>query len=393
MSQQINTDVVIVGGGIAGLWLNARLHQLGYSTLLIERDSLGGGQSVRSQGIIHGGTKYTLAGTLTGASEAIAGMPKRWRDCLAGMGELDLTSIKVLSPHHYLWSPGNIAGNLMSFFASKALRSRVQLVKGNDLPIALQNSQFKGKAYRLDEIVLDIPSVIQRLVELSDKRVCKAKQIVPLSPIKQGEKFCIKADDIEIQTQQIILSAGEGNGQLIKTFGLTKPVMQVRPLHMVLVKSPALKPLFAHCLGVGVKPRVTITTHRHRDGSLIWYIGGELAEEAGVARNEAAQIEHAKIELAKLVPWIDLTLAQWATLRVNRAEPAQTNLMRPDSAFINVQAPIIIGWPTKLALAPDFADQCITSLQHQGIKPSELKSLPVLPMPPIAETAWNVLFK
>ena len=126
---------------------------------------------------------------------------------------------------------------------------------------------------------------------------------------------------------------------------------------------------------------------------MVWYIGGELAEEAGVARDEANQIDYAKSELAKLVPWIDLTTAQWATLRVNRAEPAQTNLMRPDNAFISVQAPVIIGWPTKLALAPDFADQCIASLQQQGIQPQGQETMPALPIPPAANTMWNELFK
>ena len=58
-------DQLIVGGGIAGLWLQARLRQLGYASLLVENASLGGGQSVKSQGIIHGGAKYALHGALT----------------------------------------------------------------------------------------------------------------------------------------------------------------------------------------------------------------------------------------------------------------------------------------------------------------------------------------
>ena len=79
MSQSLSTDVLIVGGGIAGLWLNARLRQQGFATVLVERGSLGGGQSLKSQGIIHGGAKYALHGALTGASEAIADMPRRRR--------------------------------------------------------------------------------------------------------------------------------------------------------------------------------------------------------------------------------------------------------------------------------------------------------------------------
>ena len=102
MSQPLSTDVLIVGGGIAGLWLNARLQRLGYSTLLVERGSLGGEQSVKSQGIIHGGAKYALHGALTGASEAIADMPRRWREALSGSGELDLSGVRLLSEAHYL---------------------------------------------------------------------------------------------------------------------------------------------------------------------------------------------------------------------------------------------------------------------------------------------------
>ena len=64
MSTTLDTDICIIGGGVAGLWLNARLRKAGYHTVLIERGALGGGQSVKSQGIIHGGIKYALGGKL-----------------------------------------------------------------------------------------------------------------------------------------------------------------------------------------------------------------------------------------------------------------------------------------------------------------------------------------
>ncbi|MFB4371523.1 MULTISPECIES: NAD(P)/FAD-dependent oxidoreductase [unclassified Pseudomonas] len=390
MSQTLSTDVLIVGGGVAGLWLNARLRAKGYATLLVERESLGGGQSVKSQGIIHGGAKYALHGALTGASEAIADMPRRWREALDGNGELDLSGVRLLSDAHYLWSPGTLAGNLTSFFASKAVRGRVDQVKGEQLPPALQHPKFKGKVYRLAELVVDVPSLIARLAELAGDSLLAADAIEPLHD--NGQLIGLRVDGREIRSQRIVLSAGRGNADLLASLDVPQPAQQLRPLHMVMVKGPSLKPLYAHCLGGGPKPRITVTSHPSADGEWVWYLGGDLAEADGVARDEAAQIEAARKELSQLLPWIDLSTAQWATLRVERAEPAQSGLVRPDNAFLSDQGALLVGWPTKLALAPDFADRVLSHLERDGIRPATHPALPELPRPVIGRTAWEAAF-
>ncbi|MBD9427387.1 FAD-dependent oxidoreductase [Pseudomonas sp. PDM15] len=389
MSQSLSTDILIVGGGIAGLWLNARLRQLGYSTVLVESASLGGGQSLKSQGIIHGGAKYALHGALTGASEAIADMPRRWREAVAGNGELDLSGVRLLSEAHYLWSPGTLAGNLTSFFASKAVRGRVDQVKGDQLPPALQHPKFKGKVYRLAELVLDVSSLITRLAELAGDSLLAAREIAPLR--EGGDVIGLQIDGREIRAQRIVLSAGAGNAELLASLGLEQPRQQLRPLHMVLVKGPSLKPLYAHCLGGGPKPRITVTSHPAADGQWVWYLGGDIAEADGVARDEAAQIRAAQKELGDLLPWVDLSSARWATLRVDRAEPAQSGLVRPDNAFLADQGRLLVGWPTKLALSPDFADRVIAALQRDGIQPLAGEPLPALPRPPLARPVWEEL--
>lgn len=390
MSQTLSTDVLIVGGGVAGLWLNARLRAKGYATLLVECESLGGGQSVKSQGIIHGGAKYALHGALTGASEAIADMPRRWREALDGNGELDLSGVRLLSDAHYLWSPGTLAGNLTSFFASKAVRGRVDQVKGEQLPPALQHPKFKGKVYRLAELVVDVPSLIARLAELAGDSLLAADAIEPLH--ENGQLVGLHVDGREIRAQRIVLSAGRGNADLLASLDVPQPAQQLRPLHMVMVKGPSLKPLYAHCLGGGPKPRITVTSHPSADGEWVWYLGGDLAEADGVARDEAAQIEAARKELSQLLPWIDLSTAQWATLRVERAEPAQSGLVRPDNAFLSDQGALLVGWPTKLALAPDFADRVLSHLERDGIRPAAHPALPELPRPVIGRTAWEAAF-
>src|SRR5690625_4238839 len=90
----IELDLVVVGGGVAGLWLINRLRSAGYDAVLLESRALGGEQSMASQGMIHGGIKYGLSGQLGAASQALAEMPERWRRCLSGNGEVDLRDRK-----------------------------------------------------------------------------------------------------------------------------------------------------------------------------------------------------------------------------------------------------------------------------------------------------------
>ncbi|WP_145189878.1 MULTISPECIES: NAD(P)/FAD-dependent oxidoreductase [unclassified Pseudomonas] len=389
MPSAITTDVLIVGAGVAGLWLNARLRRLGYSTVLVERSTLGGEQTIKSQGIIHGGTKYALHGALTGASEAIADMPRRWREAIAGSGELDLTHTRLLSDAHYLWSPGTLAGNLTSFFASKAVRGRVDQVKGEQLPPALQAQGFKGKVYRLAELVIDVPSLLANLAQLAGDSLLAGERVEPL---REGDALVgLRVDGREIRAQRIVLSAGAGTRDLLQALGLEQPAMQTRSLHMVLAKGPNLKPLYAHCLGGGPKPRVTVTTHPAADGQWVWYLGGDLAEADGVAREPAAQIAAAQKEVASLLPWIDQSQVRWATLRVDRAEPAQSGLVRPDNAFLAEQQRLLVGWPTKLALAPDFSDRVLASLERDGIHPAAKPDLSGLPRPSVGVPAWEQL--
>src|SRR6267142_146825 len=55
-------DLLIFGGGAAGLWCLDRFRRAGYLAILLESTALGCGQTIQAQGIIHGGGKYALRG-------------------------------------------------------------------------------------------------------------------------------------------------------------------------------------------------------------------------------------------------------------------------------------------------------------------------------------------
>ena len=137
---KINSDVVIIGGGVAGLWLLNRLNDLGYNALLIEKEGIGGTQTLCSQGIIHGGVKYSLGGALTGAASAISEMPSRWMNCLQNKGEIDLSATNVLSQNQLMWSNQGLSSKLTSFFSSRVLNGKVSMLEEHEFPELFKNS-------------------------------------------------------------------------------------------------------------------------------------------------------------------------------------------------------------------------------------------------------------
>lgn len=390
-SDRNRVEVAIFGGGIAGLWLLARLRAAGYSALLLESRALGGIQTIASQGIIHGGAKYALSGNLTASARAIGEMPRIWRDCLAGNGELDLGAVRVLSDHQYLWSTKNIVSRVAGFFASHVMRSRMAPIAAEDRPEPFRHPDFHGTLYRLEEPVLDVASLVAELVR-QQEAYCHLLPVEGYSVESGagGDPILIRAGSgVEIEAQRLVLAAGAGNAGLLQRLGRERPVMQLRPLHMVMVRGE-LPELYAHCLGSGTTPRITVTSYPLGSGRAAWYLGGQLAE-SGVARSEAEQLAAARAELRELLPWIDLSELEWSALRIDRAEPRTVGGLRPESCFVDLQGGIATVWPTKLAFAPRLANEVIERLQQDGVAPGGRTDdpHPDLICPPMAELPWQ----
>lgn len=396
MSDQTMADVVIVGGGISGLWLLNRLRKLGYNALLIEKAGLGARQTGASQGIIHGGTKYALTGELTESAKAVAAMPGLWRDCLNGVGELDLSSVKLLSEHQYIWSTSSLGSRLTGFFASKLMRSRTQVLSASDYPVSFQNPHFKGNVYRLNEPVLELNSLLTALKTPFQEFLLKAEA---LKIDSDGDLWklsdALDSGRLPIFARHIIFAAGEGNEALLQQLGLNGPKMQRRPLQMVMVRgSEIVHPLYAHCMGTGTVPRMTVTSHKDSHNSWVWYLGGALAEE-GAAMTAEKLILKARKEMDTLFPWIKQDELQWSCVKINRAEVETSGGVRPDYGYSQSDRRLSVIWPTKLALAPVVSAQIISKIEGQ-MSPNEssvdLDGWPLAnnaPLPWRDETLWN----
>jgi glycerol-3-phosphate dehydrogenase len=382
-----STEIAIVGGGVCGLWLLNLLRNAGYEACLFEQGALGQKQTLASQGMIHGGIKYALGGFTTPASETIAGMPDTWRACIAGDGPIDLSGVPVLSENYYLFSDGALGARVTAFFASKSLRGRVNAIHRKDFPEAFQSPLFTGNLYKLQDIVVDTGALLHALRAAHEAHIFKAG--VSAQQNANAVKNLQLTGGNSIEADHYIFAGGEGNGKLLGDLGFTGIEMQRRPLKQVLVKGK-LPIIFAHAVSLrdANKPRLTITTHPMRDGDQVWYLGGNLAEQ-GVNMTDTEVIAQAQHELAALLPWVNLEHAEFKTLDVNRAEPAQKSHGRPDVPFASQINNAIVCWPTKLPLTPMLGDQVL------GMLPAPRNAnwqLPDLPLAEVADAPWEIAF-
>jgi glycine/D-amino acid oxidase-like deaminating enzyme len=311
-------------------------------------------------------------------------MPARWRACLEGGGELDLSAVKLMSRHQYMWSTTSLTSRLAGFFASRLMRSRTQALEGEGRPELFRSPQFKGQVYRLDEPVLDTASLIAALAAPQRDFIFAADEL-QLSP-EHPTRIAL-CDGRLIEAQRLVLCAGAGNEGLLAQLGRATPAMQRRPLQMVMLRGKGLPGgVYAHCLGANALPRITITSHFDGQGNTIWYIGGQPAEE-GVGRSREAQISAVRDELVSLFPWLDFTACEWDTLNIDRAEPKMADGSRPDDIFVEECEGVLTAWPTKLALAPRLADAVVTLLAD--IQPGAGVAAIEWPHPEVALLPWQ----
>jgi len=404
MTSRCSTDIAIFGGGVAGLWLLSCLRKLGYHAVLFEASTLGSGQTLSSQGIIHGGLKYALDGALSGASQAIATMPARWQKMLVNeisesgrAGDLDLSAVNTLSEHYYMWSDGSFRSKLKNFLGSKSLRGRVETVDAAHYPDFFAAAPAnRGTLYKLPDFVIDTPSLVSSLMADNEQHIFQidaerthfarnAEDQLEHCEVRRGEEC------MELSAQRFVFAAGEGNHQLLQQAQIASIGSQTRPLHMVYLQRKDLPQVYLHCIGsdFSLTPKLTITSHPANDGLMTWYLGGELAE-SGVNRDRQDQLAAAQETLSQLFPWLDLANANWESFFINRAEASRSDNSRPDDFFLSEANGAIVVWPTKLTLTPALADKLIEQLKSQAVAPAVHPEL-VVPFPSAAlgSSPWN----
>lgn len=372
-------DGIIIGGGIAGLWCLRRLQAAGYRMLLLSRGPLGSGQTIHSQGIIHGGAKYSLNGVVSDATKAIQDMPQIWRDCFAGDGIIDLRQTEILSQHHQMWHQKSFAMGLVGMMASQVMQADHQQLQPPDYPPLFQNPKFRGQIFQLAEQVIEPRSLLTCLQQPS------AASTYELAP---SDHVTFSFDENQNLTGLTIRDAAATKLQLACRFGIfaaaagqqewaqaagVATATQVRPLQMVYAQGPQLQPIYGHLIKLGTVPRLTLTSHpvvRAGQKQWVWYLGGGLAED-GVDRSPHEQCEAARSLLQGFFSWLDFTTIKVASFPVDRHEPKTPGGKKPKESVVQqFRSNLFFAWPTKLTFAPLLGQQVFAAVAAARIPPS-----------------------
>ncbi|QDT39987.1 glycerol-3-phosphate dehydrogenase [Gimesia alba] len=395
-----SADLIIFGGGIAGLWTLSEASRLGYRAVLLEAFTLGSGQTIASQGIIHGGLKYTLQGMMTGSARRIREMPLIWRKSLAGEQRPDLSQTEIRSHHCYLWRTESLSSRLGMFGAKMGLQVVPQNLAPEDAPEVLANCP--GSIGVMEEQVISPYSLISNFADSIRNQIFKYDpeqlkfQLDSNGNITAVQIQNASGEPLSIETEAVLLTAGRGNERLRiqarrQADSNSSPCMQTRPLHMALVRGD-LPAFSGHCVD-GAKTRVTITSDTDSTGRTVWQLGGQVAE-VGVNLTRRELITHAASELAACVPGIDLTGLEWNTYAVDRAEGVTKSGLRPETPQILKEGNLLTAWPAKLALAPRLAEEVCQNLSLMNVVPtavdtSWLDVFSSLPTPEVAQPPWE----
>lgn len=397
MATSSTIDVLILGGGAAGLWLLDDLHRRGYSVALAEASSLGSGQTIWSQGIIHGGLKYALHGRAGGAAKAIRGMPLRWRRSLAGEHKPNLSRTRLRAEYCCIWAHTGIRSRLGLLGASLSLSVKPRKLQEEERPAPLKN--WNGPVFRLGEQVIEPGSFLQDLADQHVPRILSVDgpqgiEITSASQLGRGDApvevqevhlRCPGGKSLTIRPNCLVLAAGDGNSRIRNRLGLPVNHIQQRPLQMVMVRGK-LPLINGHCIR-HAHPWLTVTsTFDHADRT-IWQVGGQVAEETANAPAIQA-INRGREDLAIALPDVDFSEAEFATYRAIRAEGTASG-KRPDRPTVFFDGNVVTAWPTKLALVPMLSDTIVEHLDPPAGHP-EFEAPDQWPSATVAIPPWEL---
>lgn len=380
-------DVLIIGGGAAGLWLLDELRRDGYAALLVERTALGTGQTIASQGILHSGMKHALAGRVGGFVTALRDAGNQWHDCLVGEREPNLQDLMLRGARTFCWRAGTVAGFMGHVGARFALQSGLAYIQKEYRPEPLRHCP--GDVFFLEEPIIDPASLLTLLAERNKSSIVHATDM-RVSSASSGSVTTIRigtpdgTSGMLLQPRTIVLTAGLGNEALRGACQLPIPAMRRMPLSILTVRG-ALPTLNGFCID-GTRAKVVVTTQRVSAREAVWQVASECVTENAPPGTFMAEAWRHLNEALPEFPWPQTTLDTHTAVRAEGASPDD---LRSNDVAIRSEGNVLTAWPTKLVLVPRLAER-VRALLPSPACHTDIRSLfQDWPRPPVASYPWD----
>jgi glycine/D-amino acid oxidase-like deaminating enzyme len=389
----LNVDVVIIGGGIQGLWLLSDLVEAGYQTILLERKRPGFGQTGHSHVFLHEGHIYAsmLQETPQDTQSRVAAVLKAnalWKAALKGGGRLqNLTSLQ--SNFYIGWSDPGKAWT----FEERCELTNLPYQEVEPDPLEFAKSAKITNLYKSEGISLESSVLLDRLMSFSNegklvgccqKLSVQANETGGFDLLAEHDRDLAvnqeKEPSLQIRARSLVLSAGAGNETVINSlFGsaTTNATRQqtVKTFMLVLRHKQDSLPWLA-----GMFPDfggIFFVSRKDSQGRTVWLIGDKQRELVAVPGDMTTfdaitWFEKLKRAMEKLFP--DTTANadnyEWGIYEATKAEHLTKNKRFtsggafPESYHVHKDPakPLWLVWPTLLTFAPLVARSIVADL-------------------------------
>lgn len=366
------TDVLIAGGGIAGMLIATRIAELGYRCVLVEPKALAAEQSGHSHGYVHRGYIYLRAEG--GLVDELRTAREKWDDFISNPSPVapcsDYSVIGFENPEvaRYASETWSAAGLPVNRIARAGWPSPLT---GSPLTVA----------YRTAEQSFDFTSVISNLrarLRQSHTVLGSVTRIYLRGKTCTGVELSSQGRTHRVNARYIVLAAGTGISSILEnTLGRFQSVPNVRTSYMLVIRGKALRPLSA------ILPENRFyglfMVSRSRGDETAWLVSNYLSYGGicGVTGTSAKTWVQATLRvLDGMFPFLNEGELQWGIYAAPKAEFRRDPERMPEGKVIehlgltNVSA----VWPTKLTLGPVIAAELVGRIVDKLRDPTRAES-------------------
>jgi len=377
-SEVIRVDVLIMGGGIQGLWLLRDLVGAGYSAVLLEIRALGGEQTCHSHVYLHRGYNYQRIELI----KALGKAHQRWEHCLK------TDPLPGPKPVLGFTNPADCEKKKKAW-EHAGLKAPEPLSEA-EWSVPLRGGSIKS-CWSTDEEYADATVLVSALMQGLEEHTSRIERVLDmtLSMVELDRYTRFEVTEVKIrlpsgkvvavQPSAVVFAAGYGNQQLLNflaRYEELKPAFanqqQVRKGHMLVVEG-SIEPLCG-IFSFGEEHELFIVPRTHKERT-IWLISDNRSPALSSVEDYFGRC-HVRQWLPRVLAGLD-NLApdyfkddkkaqlRWGVYEAPKAEGRQAGNLPPEHVVLHHRSVpnVWAVWPTKLTLAPLASQEVVAEIE------------------------------